>query len=277
MTIAAGFLYADGVMLCADSQMTVGSSKLDGMKVGRFDASWGQVASTFAGNVDFAAAAFQQCERECESADVTDLPVVGLAEVLEDFYRRHVFEHPQFESGEYDYSLLLAIRLNGESHAKLYRAEQTIFREIKSFDCIGSGEDYGREIVSLLHDPNLTRSRAVALAAYMLGHVKKHAQYCGGKSVILALQHTGQLDPLETTEVTELANHMENVAAWFVWQAQQFILGHTFGDEAAFERRLEILGTRAKHARYLWESRPEAQSDPQHAQRIPIEMPPWPV
>jgi hypothetical protein len=43
---------------------------LDGMKVGRIDATWGQVAATFAGNVDCAAAAFQRCERFKESEEV---------------------------------------------------------------------------------------------------------------------------------------------------------------------------------------------------------------
>jgi hypothetical protein len=43
MTIAAGMLYKDGVLLCADTQFTVGLQKLDGMKLGKFAASWGQV------------------------------------------------------------------------------------------------------------------------------------------------------------------------------------------------------------------------------------------
>ncbi len=35
MTIAAGFLYSGGVLLCADSQFTVGPSKIDGLTLKR--------------------------------------------------------------------------------------------------------------------------------------------------------------------------------------------------------------------------------------------------
>ncbi len=276
MTIAAGFTFSDGVMLCADSQMTIGNAKLNGMKVGRMESKWGQVACAFAGNVDWASAAFQACERAKDSREVKKSPVDGIGGILEDFYRRQVFGHPRYESGDYDYSLFVAIRLDGDARAKLYRAEQTIFREVKSFDCAGSGEDYGREILQFLHFPTMKRERAVALASYMLTHAKKNAQYCGGESVILALLNTGNLDRLETMDITELGNHIEATAAWFVVEAQQFVLGHAVGDRQAFDERWEILKTRALRIRTAWESRPSMQLDPRWTKPDEILLPPWP-
>jgi hypothetical protein len=128
----------------------------------------------------------------------------------------------------------------------------------------------------MLHYPAMVREHAVALASYMLGHVKKHAQYCGGKSVILALQHSGQLDLLEAKEITDLGSHMENVAPWFVWQAQQFILGHTSGDDKVFVDRMDIFRSRMLHARQLWEFLLARRADPQSPTPDPIPQPPWP-
>ncbi|SPE38805.1 hypothetical protein SBA6_950028 [Candidatus Sulfopaludibacter sp. SbA6] len=151
MTIAAGLLCSEGVLVCADSQVTVGTAKLDGSKVGVFETSWGQVIGSFAGNVDYAAAAFQMIERHADSTEVKSSPIDGIETLLSSRYRSHVWEHPQQDSGDYDYSLFLGIRLNEENHARLYRTTETILREVRSFDCAGSGEEFGRDILRLHH------------------------------------------------------------------------------------------------------------------------------
>jgi ATP-dependent protease HslVU (ClpYQ) peptidase subunit len=249
MTIAAGFVFGDGVLLCADSQFTVGGSKLDGMKLGNFEASWGQVMVAFAGDVDFAAAAFQQFERERESDEAKADPIGAMADTFEDFYRRHVLERPGDDNAEFEYSLLLAVRLRFDGIVRLYRTYETILREIKSFDCAGSGDDFARDILGHLHKNECKQNYAVALASYTLAHIKANVQYCGGKSVIFALLHNGKISNLSSDELEYAAIQMERVSCWFIWEAQKFMLGHTFGDGEEFKKRLEILVTRAKWIR----------------------------
>ena len=144
MTIALGFVYSDGVMLGADSQFTVGSSKVEGLKVGHFEASWGKVAVTFAGNVDYATAAFQKCERAAELSDTRSAPLDAIEEILSDFYKEHIFAHPGYQSGgDFDYSMMLAIKLDKERNAKLYRTQDTILREVRSFDSVWAPYSFG--------------------------------------------------------------------------------------------------------------------------------------
>lgn len=278
MTIAAGFVYADGVFLFADSQFTVGASKIDGLKLGRFEASWGQVESALAGNVDYAAAAFQRCEREKESEAMCASPLQEIERILEGFYRRHVFRHPNFETegGGLEYSLLLAIRLNAEGVARLYRTQETVLREVQSFDCIGSGEDSARDLLRFLYRSRMSLAQSVALSAYVLSHVKVHVDGCGGKSVAQALDSKGFVDQINSIEFQHLGGHIENIAPWFVCEAQQFMLGHMFGDREAFEKRCEIFRTRMLHMRSLWEARTATQASPQQTKAEPIYQPPWP-
>jgi 20S proteasome alpha/beta subunit len=275
MTIAAGFLYSGGVLLCADSQFTVGPSKIDGLKVGHFDASWGKVVCALVGNVDYAAAAFQACEREKEKIKTKRDPRAAIEETLSAFYERHVFGHPSYEDGDVEYSLFLGIRQNGQP-AKLYRTQETVFRELKAFDCAGSGEDVARDLLRPLYRSGMSRSQAVALASYVVSHAKHHVQYCGGPTLIRALDNDGNVEEMDAGALQDLAFHMEKVGCWFVCEAQKFMLGHWSGDDETFRKRLEILNERAVHIRSVWNSMPSVRLD--HQSTIPDQtaQTPWP-
>jgi 20S proteasome alpha/beta subunit len=278
MTIAAGFVYSEGVLVCADSQMTVGAAKVDGSKVGKFETSWGQIIASFAGNVDYAAAAFQALERAGESEKIKDEPIDGIECFLSARYETHVFGHPQQKSGDYDYSLFLGIRLNAHKTARLYRTSETILREVKSFDCAGSGEDFGRDVLRLLHSPDLSIERAVALASYMLSHTKDRIQYCGGQSMVRMLRHDGSsLDNTEDLRLAQLSRHIEISGNWFVWESQKFLMRHALGDMEQFARTLTVLDSRATFIRNIWE---EAIQSGRVDRRSTIpdqsNLPPWP-
>jgi hypothetical protein len=114
----------------------------------------------------------------------------------------------------------------------------------------------------------MSRDYAVALANYMLAHVKLHAQYCGGSSTAIALDHNGDVEEFNSEHLEQLALHTEAVAGWFVCEAQEFM--------ETFERRLEQLKERALHMRNVWESRIAAQTKPHQTEHQAINLPPWP-
>src|SRR5882672_12946170 len=62
MTIAAGFTYQDGVLLCTDSLITVYSNKMLGTKMGPLGAyQWGSAYMAGAGHLAFCTAVYQEC------------------------------------------------------------------------------------------------------------------------------------------------------------------------------------------------------------------------
>ena len=62
MTIAAGFMVRDGVVLCTDTRYSVGGAKLPGTKLTAAEIhGTAKLIFAFAGNVDFAQATIQKC------------------------------------------------------------------------------------------------------------------------------------------------------------------------------------------------------------------------
>lgn len=276
MTIAAGFCFNGGVLLCSDSQFTIGNAKIDGMKIGRMEGSWGQALAVCAGNVDYATAAFQECQRRQEYKDFKDDPIAILATTLEDYYRRNVWQNPYLSSGGIDFDMLWAVRLKHDSRARLYRLHETAFRELGAFDCIGAGEDIARDIASFMHHANMPVEYAVGLAGYCISLAKRKAAFCGGKTIVRLLMNGETLDETLNDKLERLLFHMENMSGWFMWQSQKFLMGHFLSDDATFDRQIDVFKSRLEHLRNGWKTIEAGQSDPLAPKADQTDLPPWP-
>jgi 20S proteasome alpha/beta subunit len=276
MTIALGFFYSEGVLVCADSQITAGYSKIDAQKTGRFSASWGSVIAAFEGNADNAAAAFHECDHLKETEEFRKDPVQAMRELLERRYKNNVLDHPDYASGNYCYSLLLGIFLSGMPDAKtrLYKTRECFLRPLTAFECMGVGEQFGRDTAKNLYTYKMGHKRAVFLAAYVLSHVSARSQYVGDKFVVQVLNHDGTF--LDTSALERIAIHANNVGNWFVQECQRFLVLHAGGDIANFSRLLMILDSRATHIRALWDAIEAGESNPQSTKVDPSRLPPWP-
>jgi hypothetical protein len=102
MTIALGFPYDRGIILASDTRFTIGSVKMDGMKMGCLQFDKTLVSAVFAGNVDFASAAFQRFERSIISAPASH-PALTIAKELDEFCKHHVYSHPEYADHEHDF------------------------------------------------------------------------------------------------------------------------------------------------------------------------------
>jgi 20S proteasome alpha/beta subunit len=275
MTIAAGLLTTDGVLVCADRQITAGASKLEGNKIGHFEASWSSVIAAFAGNVAYAATAFQACECAKESANIKRNPIQGLNGLLAKRYREHVFTHPLYKSGDCDFSIIFGIRLKKEKRARLYVTTDTEFREIKSFECVGAGEDAGRNLLKYIYNPRYDLRRGVAVASYAISHVADRVQFCGGAPNMGFIRHDGVADVAFQHELELIALHLANVGNWFAWESQKFLMNHLFGDMRKFSSLVDV-NTRAVYIRSCWEDFATGKADLQSTRLDQSRLPPWP-
>lgn len=277
MTIGIGLVYKDGVLLCSDSQFTMASSKMDG-QLGYIEASWGRVYAAVAGNPDYGAAAFQQLERTKEDTAAKRAPLRYIENKLKAFYKEHVFGHPLYDKDDeagLSYTLLLSVGLK-KGAARLFRVHDTFLREIKSFECIGSGDDAARGVLRFVHTGRYGHKQAIAVASYALEQAKVHADGCGGGSQFAVLTNPGRKE-VASIELNEIAQHFTGErSCWFVQEAQRFMSGHTLGDKKAFEERLKLFVGRARHLRYLWDSRQSAQPNQKAPKQSRIDLPQWP-
>lgn len=192
MTIAAGFVHRDGVLLCADTQITNQSLKVHAQKVRHFDTKAGRIGIAYAGDVAVAITVIQTLEQKLKTLNVQN-PLPIIRKVVDREYRRLVFSHPHFgyEHGP-DVSLVLAVQLAG-AEVKLYATQQVAVHEISTYRCLGAGETFGTQLIEPTFRMRAEPSHALLHAIRMLALVKEHVPGCGGDSIYLDLRHDGAI------------------------------------------------------------------------------------
>ena len=207
MTIAAGFVCRDGVVLGADSQVTGSTIKFSRDKVWVLptrDASQ-YVAMAGAGDVVLIRAvrdALAGSDRtsglrhlaealSLEGPDRTN-PLNRLSNRLQTelrtFYEQHIYPAPNWKKTR-PLQFLLAVQAGGR--AALFEQSGPTLAQTTAHVCIGSGSDLGQYLQE-------SRAREWDLAdgqramAYLLKQVKQYSPYCGGDSTILRVPHEGE-------------------------------------------------------------------------------------
>jgi hypothetical protein len=184
MTIAAGFVCREGVLLCADTEHTGWSAKFHESKLGEFEIPGGKLAFALAGNTSFAWSVMQKCRRLLQTVP-PEKTLSELERILDREYRRNVLSNPGRDQN-YHYWLLIAIWSPGH-RVRLYATNETAIREVTTFDCIGIGRELADYLIRPCFTSLMPERLALPLAAYALAGVKESITGCGGMSVYLVL------------------------------------------------------------------------------------------
>jgi 20S proteasome alpha/beta subunit len=244
MTIAAGFLCSEGVLLCADTElsgwaMTLHESKLDEFKYGTQ-----RIAFAYAGHSAFAVSALQRCKRHLEA--ISPSPGETLS-VIEQFlsreYRRSVLSNPDRNNKDLHYWLLLCIS-SLDGGAKLYATEQTSLIHVPgSYHCIGIGEALAHYLCRATLVSTPTIDQALSGAAYILGAVKDYSPGCGGYSQFLLVKNDGTVKRFLSSKNVP-SNNLERIESYsvgFDHRARQLLFSMADLDlsDEAFKYRLK--------------------------------------
>jgi 20S proteasome alpha/beta subunit len=237
MTIAAGFLCTDGVLLCADTEHTGWTSKSHQSKTDQFDVPDGKVCFALAGASALAWSAMQKCKKQLQATSSADL-AADIETILDAEYRRNVLGHPDYAN--LDYSLLLAIWTNNGG-VKLFSTTSTALTEVRQFQCLG----VGAELASYLIRPGFlspSLRQACSLAAYALACVKESISGCGGMSVYLLLRKDGTSGVL-TSEHDGPTKEIERYARVYDFTMRRLLLwmAEMQGEDIYFEKNLSEL------------------------------------
>jgi hypothetical protein len=188
LTIAAGFVCQDGVVLCADTEITTWQSKSHESKIDFVEFSGGKAAFTYAGHVRFANCAIQKCKGRLVTGGAANM-LEDIESILDQEYRRNVLSHPdQATNGSLHYEVLIGL-VSEHDRARLYVSSQTAIQEVTSWVPIGIGCDLARHLIQ--HGP-YNVAGAVKVAAYALSEIKDSVPGCGGMSIYMILQNDGR-------------------------------------------------------------------------------------
>lgn len=211
VTIAAGVLCADGVVLGADTELT-GAIKQPGSK------TWGLVPSKGNSSIRCAIAGagdvvlIKKVRDSISNADAFDNATTR-AEVIDaietqllQVYQKHVFPNPSFNDKNQPVSFVFGIR--DKAGFGLYETSGTALAEAEGYVCIGYGADLGSYIFeTLLSDPTPKPPSihlAVSTMAYVLKQAKTYSLYCGGESNMFVLRNNGEVSSVTLDTVAAL-------------------------------------------------------------------------
>lgn len=190
MTIAAGFVCSDGVVLCADTLLSA-NYRQQGPKVWLWQGRDGQaVAVAGAGSYILLKLAkeaiFDRLNRLAKiNAKLVKHSVVE--PVINSIQTDHVDKATDWDRLHgYGVALLIAVRDKGKT--VLYETDRRACSEVARFSCVGTGAPVGNYVSSIFFSPSLSVMWAQVAAAYVIQQTKAYGDDCGGDTNIVILR-----------------------------------------------------------------------------------------
>jgi 20S proteasome alpha/beta subunit len=260
MTIAAGFVTEDGVVLCTDSQYS-GGIKRNGKKIFPMQLNGSAVAFALAGNEAFAKRAIEECFACLDMRENSDRQhsIGGIKDVLEaalkDFHERFVFTRPSEERETVRFSLLVAVASLKEKPV-VFCSHETVLIPIDGHECLGAGYFVGHHIIEIGYRSKMSLDDAVALAIHVVTMAKEYVDGVGGPTQILWIKDgiVSPFHPLNAAVYTEplILNHERESAELLFHAANPRLSDEEFQGYAG--RFAATVGLIRKHWRQSFEN-----------------------
>jgi 20S proteasome alpha/beta subunit len=191
MTVAAGFVCQDGIVICADSQESAGDYKFPVEKVLTRIDPWTEIAiagSGFGPLVDMASQKI--ADRLMGGWDEYSIVQQRIEETLNELYERPFHFYPVATPDDTTVDLLIAVRLRKHHFPRLYHSSATAVVRVPEYAIIGSGRAVQYEVQNL-YGKYMSVQRGILLAVQLLYIAKTVLRSVGGTGKIVTLGGTG--------------------------------------------------------------------------------------
>ncbi len=256
MTIAAGFICRDGIIVCADTEITYGDAlKSTGSKIEMLLADETIVTMTGAGHRSYIRMAWDKFVRRFETYKKKTLAWADFIEIVEstigEIYKKHVPLYPADQKPWF--SLIFAVKTR-DGHLHLLISDETAVFESHTFEIAGVGATFGRFLADLLHwsPVDVSLRDGSIWAAYILWIAKKYTPGCGGDSSIFTITASGNGFYLGQVAALE-----ERFAKWDSLVRPLFASAvDTRLSKDDFGARLQVFSEQIQQLREEWQSIP---------------------
>ncbi|MGO9037099.1 MAG: hypothetical protein ACLQKH_03865 [Steroidobacteraceae bacterium] len=187
MTMAAGFICADGIVVAADSEYTNPSSggKWSNLKIFEYKRANYGVVITGAGDATLIRMAADHIDRALkEGDDLSDIWLTVEA-VTSNIAAKCIFPDPTRP----DLFLIVATRMN-DGRKLLLTSDASKVAKVDNFVFVGIGETLGRTLASWLHSTDLATDVTSKIALHITYWVKKHVDGCGQETHVISLKES---------------------------------------------------------------------------------------
>lgn len=219
MTIVAGFKTREGIVLCADTEESVGTISKRNVPKLRFegltqaDPTDGDMAVAFCGATnngpfmdEIVDKAWEDVQTAKNLGEACDLIKESLKESHKEFGQ--IYQPGFLPEAE----LIYGVKMSGTS--RLFYALGPAINEIHRYAAGGAGYYMADFLASRMYRSTLKVRQCIVLAAYILLQAKEHVQGCGGESHIVALRNSstsGAVDSSHVEAITKLVRTGDKV------------------------------------------------------------------
>jgi 20S proteasome alpha/beta subunit len=232
VTIVAGFNFSDGVLVCADTEMTDQIQKFQSSKIMQYtffgDTASGRlpdrIVFALSGNVPYAKRAIALCADAVSDISLrtpdeitNDRIQVCIENTLLEFHEKFIFGHPLYrENASPSVELIIGVFSHVTGRATLLSTSECAVNEVHGFDFIGIGSSFARYVAQLFWRERLTEAEAYLLAAHVLQQTKQNAPNCGKKSEFILLKSgTGEMIPVWGLQTSHVENYSDQYMRLF--------------------------------------------------------------
>jgi hypothetical protein len=217
VSIGVGFLCDDGLVICADTQITWPENhKYYESKLFLHGGSDWTVVSTFAGNPEL----MKSFDGKFKDSMVL-MPAPYSASKIQDNLETILSFFDVLRDDPMQLSTLCGIAIRNKEF-KLLKTQGHLVREVPRFDYVGTGDSSLIRYLSqfLTQTRGYTTSQALRLGAYFVFQAKRYIDGCGGDTDARVLQPNGtapRIDGLERMEqkILLLEHALSRVATYF--------------------------------------------------------------
>jgi len=209
MTIAAGFVAQDGILLAADTMYT-GGAKIHQPKLFGFNFSANTPSSStfvfaLAGHEDFGKMAIEDCVgalRDCPTSEHSLKTVRGLLrKSVKSIKEEYVDKAPSAERETSKFELIIGAWLPLAGGLNLFRTKGSAVNDAGSYHCTGYGAYLGDYLMRNIFTPTMRLKDAALLAIQALGAAKAYDASCGGDTQFMTIFPGGRLSALTPYDV----------------------------------------------------------------------------
>jgi 20S proteasome alpha/beta subunit len=209
LTIAAGFRFGDGVLVCADTQVTTpGYMKQSASKIVPIDfqSNGGSKALfTITGSVPFAHMAIEHCRRALaahppQQMTTADM-MISIEDTLQGFFEDHLFRHPNYQNGSITVELIIGIWSHVDHNLTLLSARENAVSIVRDYECLGAGQFLTNYLLpKMFRHSGMGLADTVHIAMHVLRETKNYVDSCGGGTEIIVLRKDGSFAMAESID-----------------------------------------------------------------------------
>jgi len=204
MTIAAGFRFADGLLICADLEITHGSElKTRATKIFpySFKASGNKAVFTFSGDVALSRQCIQKIARKLASAtkekSLSAMQDIAAEQVYE-FHQKYIFKHPHYQYGTGPTVDLIAALWSAEGQRLgLFQSSEHALIELSESEIMavtGAGGSFASYAARpLIPHASMKLTDVITAVVYALKEAKDNVPGCGKGSELIAIMKSGEI------------------------------------------------------------------------------------